>query len=356
MGWYVTRVRKIGILTGGGDAPGLNAVIRAVVLCASNEVHLDVVGIRDGFGGFAEGDEGLMPLTRDTVRGLLWRGGSILGCNNRYRGQPAFFVERIRELGLEGLVIVGGEGSLTVAHEIAGLGARVVGVPKTIDNDVEGTDQTFGFDTAVSLVAEMCIRLIDTAESHHRVMIVEVMGRNAGHIALHGALAGAADIALIPEIPYRPEHIAKVTAERAARHRTYTLVVMAEGAVREDGAKVVDRHRTQLAGREILGGAAEVLAHDLRKLIDHEVRSLSLAHLQRGGTPTAFDRVLASRMGVLAARALASNQTDVFTAYRNSIVQLAPLSDAAGKVRRVDAGGRFLSASRALGISFGDGR
>jgi 6-phosphofructokinase 1 len=349
-------VPKIGILTGGGDAPGLNAVLRAVVLCAANEVRRDVIGIRDGFGGFAEGDEGLLPLTRDMVRGLLWRGGSILGCNNRYRGQSEFFVDRMRELDLEGLIVVGGEGSLTVAHEMAGLGARVIGVPKTIDNDVEGTDQTFGFDTAVALVADMCIRLIDTAESHHRVMIVEVMGRNAGHIALHGALAGSADVALIPEIPYRPEHIAQVIADRCARRRTYTLVVMAEGAVREGGAKVLDRHRTKLAGREILGGAGEVLAHDMRALIDHEVRSLSLAHLQRGGTPTAFDRVLASRMGVLAARALAANQTDVFTAYRNGIVQLAPLSDAAGKVRKVDAQGRFVSAARALGISFGDGR
>jgi 6-phosphofructokinase 1 len=349
-------VPKIGILTGGGDAPGLNAVIRAVVLCAANEVHCDVVGIRDGFGGFAEGDEGHIPLTRETVRGLLWRGGSILGCNNRYRGPPAFFVERMKEIGLDGLIVVGGEGSLTVAHEMAGLGARVVGVPKTIDNDVAGTDQTFGFDTAVSLVADMCIRLIDTAESHHRVVVVEVMGRNAGHIALHGALAGAADIALIPEIPYRPEHIAQVIAERCSRQRTYTLVVMAEGAVRAGGAKVLDRRRTEIAGREILGGAGELLAYDMRKLIDHEVRSLSLAHLQRGGTPTAFDRVLASRMGVRAARALAANEGDVFTAYRNSAIQLAPLAEAAGKVRKVDPNGRFISAARALGISFGDGR
>jgi len=356
MGWYGNRVRKIGILTGGGDAPGLNAVLRAVVLCASNEVGLDVIGIRDGFGGFAEADEGLMPLTRETVRGLLWRGGSIIGCNNRYRGDPAFFVERMREIGLEGLIVVGGEGSLTVAAEMAARGARIVGVPKTIDNDVEGTDQTFGFDTAVSLVADMCIRLIDTAESHHRVVIVEVMGRNAGHIALHGALAGSADIALIPEIPYGTEHVARKIADRASRNRTYTLVVMAEGAVREGGAKVLDRYRSQLAGREILGGAGDVLAHELRQLVDHEVRSLSLAHLQRGGTPTAFDRVLASRMGVLAARAIAADQTNVFTAYRNSIVQLAPLADAAGKVRRVDAGGRFISAARALGMSFGDGR
>jgi 6-phosphofructokinase 1 len=185
-------------------------------------------------------------------------------------------------------------------------------------------------------------------------MIVEVMGRNAGHIALHGALGGSADVALIPEIPYRVEHIAGKIADRASRNRTYTLIVVAEGARAEGGERVLDKYRTKLAGREILGGAGEVLAHELRSVLDHEVRSLSLAHLQRGGSPTAFDRVLASRMGVLAARAMAAGQTNVFTAYRNSIVQLAPLSDAAGKVRRVDAKGRFLSAARALGMSFGD--
>lgn len=347
-------MKKIGILTGGGDAPGLNTVIRSVVLAAVNELGLEVVGIRDGFGGFAEGDAGLLPLDRSAVRGLLWRGGSILNCNNRFRGEVGFFVRRMREIGLDGLVVAGGDGSLTVAQQMVEHGAAVVGVPKTIDNDVAGTDQTFGFDTAVAVVAEACGRLIDTAESHHRVMVVEVMGRHAGHIALHGALAAGTDVALLPEIPYRVESVAEVVRRRSAMGRTYTIVLAAEGAVREGGGTVVDEHRTQLAGREVLGGVANVLADDLRRQVDHEVRSLSLSHLQRGGTPSVFDRVLATRMGVAAARALADGKRGVFTTYRNSVVTLAPLSEAAGKTRRVDPGSRLISAARGLGLSFGD--
>ncbi|MHC4340565.1 MAG: 6-phosphofructokinase [Planctomycetota bacterium] len=346
-------MKKIAILTGGGDAPGLNAVIRSVVLTAVNELRLEVFGIRDGFGGFKE-TEGIVPLDRAAVRGLLWRGGSILGCNSRYVGEPEEYAKRIRELGLDGVVVAGGDGTLAIAARMEEAGARVVGVPKTIDNDVLGTDQTFGFDTAVQLVADACSRLIDTAESHHRVMIVEVMGRHAGHIALHGALAGSADVALLPEIPYSPESIVKLISQRALRRRTYTLVVAAEGAVRKGGEVVVDSHRTQLAGREILGGVAERAAEELRGLVDHEVRSLSLAHLQRGGTPSAFDRVLAMRMGVCAARALAEGQSGVFTAYRNGSVVLAPLSDATGGVRKVDPESRLISAARAVGLSFGD--
>jgi 6-phosphofructokinase 1 len=347
-------VRKIGILTGGGDAPGLNPAIRSVVLAAKNERGLEVVGIRDGFGGFAEGDAGLVPLDTAAVRGLLWRGGSILACNNRYRGEPEYFVQRMRDIGLDGLAVAGGDGSLTMAQRMVEHGAAVVGIPKTIDNDVAGTDQTFGFDTAVAVVADACNRLIDTAESHHRVMVVEVMGRHAGHIALHGALAAGTDVALLPEIPYDAESVADVVRRRSAMGRTYTVVLAAEGAVRKDGGTVIDAHRTRLAGREVLGGVAEVLAEELRHRVDHEVRALSLSHLQRGGTPSVFDRVLATRMGVAAARALADGKRGVFTAYRNSVVTLAPLSDAAGRTRRVDPGSRLISAARGLGLSFGD--
>jgi len=353
---YAAPVQRIGVLTGGGDAPGLNAVIRGAVLAAKNELDLEVVGIRDGFGGFAEGDAGLMPLDRNDVRGKIWRGGSLLGCNNRYRGEPSFFVDRLREIGAEGLVIAGGNGSLTVAAKMVDAGARVVGVPKTIDNDVEGTDQTIGFDTAVELVAHACNRLIDTAESHHRVMIVEVMGRHAGHIALHGGLAGAADVVLLPEIPYRPEHIRSVISERCGRHRTYTLIVVAEGAVREGESAVVDEDRTRRAGREVLGGVGKRLAEELRAIVDHEIRSLSLTHLQRGGMPSVFDRTIGTRMGVAAVRALAEGENGVFTAYRRAFIHLAPLSEAAGKTRRVDPESRFVSAARAVGLSFGDGK
>jgi len=316
---------------------------------------MEVVGIRDGFGGFAEGDEGVMPLDRRAVRGLLWRGGSILGCNNRYRGDAGFFRERMEEIGIDGLVVVGGDGSLTMAMEMVGAGATVVGVPKTIDNDVAGTDQTFGFDTAVTLVADACSRLIDTAESHHRVMIVEVMGRHAGHIALHGGLSGSADIILIPEIPFSIDSIVRVVNRRGELDRTYTLVVVAEGAMPEGGEIELDDDRTAAAGREVLGGIGRQLALRLRERVRHEVRSLSLSHLQRGGMPTVFDRVLATRMGVAAARALADGKNSVFTTYRNSKVLLAPLADAAGKTRYVNATGRSVSSARAVGISFGDG-
>jgi 6-phosphofructokinase 1 len=347
-------VKKIGILTGGGDAPGLNSVIRSFVLTAINERGLEVVGIRDGFGGFAEGDAGVVPLDKAAVRGLLWRGGSILACNNRYQGETRFFVQRMREIGLDGLAVAGGDGSLTMAQRMAEQGAPVVGVPKTIDNDVAGTDQTFGFDTAVGVVADACHRLIDTAESHHRVMVVEVMGRHAGHIALHGALAAGTDVALLPEIPYAVESVAQVVRRRSAMGRTYTIVLVAEGAVRRDGGAVVDAHRSRLAGREVLGGVGEVLAEELRRRVDHEVRAITLSHVQRGGTPSVFDRVLATRMGVAAARALADGEKGVFTAYRNGVVTLAPLSDAAGKMRRVDPESRLVSAARGLGLSFGD--
>ena len=346
--------KKIGILTGGGDAPGLNAVIRGVVLTAVEELDMEVIGIRDGFGGFAEGDAGLMNLDHASVRGLLWRGGSVLGCNNRYRGETKFFVERMNEIGLHGLIIAGGDGSLTMAQKMVDEGARIVGVPKTIDNDVEGTDQTFGFDTACNLVADMCSRLIDTAESHHRVMIVEVMGRDAGHIALHSALAGSADVCLIPEIPYHVERIAEVIGERSLRGRTYTLMVVAEGAKEAGAGAVVNEHRTKLAGREVLGGIADRLADQLRGMVNHEVRALSLSHLQRGGPPTVFDRTLGLRMGVRAARSLAEGISGVFTTYRNGKVLIAPLSDAAGKIRNVNADGTLISSARAVGLSFGD--
>jgi 6-phosphofructokinase 1 len=347
-------MKRIGILTGGGDAPGLNGVIRAVVLAARDRGDVEVVGIRDGFGGFAEGDEGVLVLDRHDVRGTLLRGGSILGCNNSYRGKTSFFLERVREIGLDGLIVCGGDGSLTMAHEMVEGGGRVVGVPKTIDNDVAGTDQTFGFDTAATLVADMCVRLIDTAESHHRVMLVEVMGRHAGHIALHGALAGAADVALVPEIPYHLDAIVAAINRRAERRRTYTLIVTAEGARRAGDDPIRDEHRTKLAGREVLGGIAATLADELRGRIRHEVRSIQLSHLQRGGAPTVFDRVLGTRMGVAALHAAADGASGVFTALRKGRVELAPLAEAAGKRRTLDPDGDLVATARAIGIALGD--
>jgi len=346
-------VQKIGILTGGGDAPGLNGVIRGAVLTCVGLPDLEIVGIRDGFGGFAR-EDGIVPLDRKAVRGILWRGGSILGCNNRFKAPVSLYLDRMRTEGIEGLIVAGGDGTLAMANELADAGAKVVGVPKTIDNDVTGTNITFGFDTAVDLVASSCSRLVDTAESHDRVMILEVMGRDAGHIALHGGIAGSADVVLIPEIPFKTERVAEVIRERAERGRSYTLIVVAEGAKVAGGSVVIDEHRTQLSGRDVLGGVGDVLAVSLRSMVDHEVRAITLGHLQRGGTPSAFDRVLGTRMGVCAAEALVGGNSGVFTAVRDGRVMLAPLEDANQGTRGVDPKGDIVEAGRRVGIEFGD--
>jgi len=347
-------VKKIAILTGGGDAPGLNGVIRGAVLTCSR-IGLDIVGVRDGFEGFSR-EDGIVPLDRRSVRGILWRGGSILGCNNIYRGEMSMYLERLEREAIDGIVVAGGDGTLGMAKELHDEGVRVIGVPKTIDNDVAGTSVTFGFHSAVELVADACSRLVDTAESHHRVMILEVMGRHAGHIALHGGMAGSADVVLIPEIAFELDEVARVVRERAERGRTYTMVVVAEGAKPAGGEAVVDKHRTEHAGREILGGVGERLAMRLRERVDHDVRHITLGHLQRGGTPAAFDRTLGTRMGVCAARALALGETGKFTAYWNGGVELRPLEEAANKTRKVDPGGEMVEAARMVGIAFGDGK
>jgi 6-phosphofructokinase len=345
-------VKKIGILTGGGDAPGLNGVIRGAVLC-SERIGVKIVGIRDGFEGFTK-DRGVEDLNARSVRGILWRGGSILGCNSRFSAPASVYMERMEKEGIEGLIVAGGDGTLSMAEELHQTGARIIGVPKTIDNDVKGTSVTFGFHSAVEYVAACCSRLVDTAESHHRVMILEVMGRHAGHIALHGGIAGSADIVLIPEIPYSVNAVAEVVRARAARGRTYTMIIISEGAMAAGGGVVVDEHRTRRAGREVLGGVGAQLSAELRSRVDHEVRDITLGHLQRGGMPAAFDRTLGTRMGVVAAQSIVAGETGVFTAFRDACVVLAPLAEAAGQTRKVDADGDIVATGRMVGISFGD--
>ena len=345
---------KIAVLTGGGDAPGLNAVLRAVVLTALGR-GVGVLGIRDGFGGFVEAD-GTVELDEGSVRGLLWRGGSILACNNQYRGNPDLFAARMQELDLDGLVAVGGDGTLSIAAQMHERGVKVVGVPKTIDNDVVGTDLTFGFDSAVSVVAEACGRLIDTGESHHRVMVVEVMGRHSGFLALYGALAGGADVALLPEIPYRPESVAAVVRERSSRGRTYTLVVVAEGAVREGRGPVADAVQSARSGEERLGGVGDAVADELHEALNgsHGVRAMQLGHLQRGGPPTPFDRVLGTRLAVHATWALLEGHGGLFSAWHRGEVTLAPIAGAAGRNRRVETDDPLLAVARSVNLSFGD--
>lgn len=342
----------IGVLTGGSDAPGLNAAIRAIVRAAQQFGGVEIAGVRNGFHGIAAAD--WAPLSADDVRGIHWRGGSILGCDNIFRGEPTAFAAALRSGGLDGLIVIGGNGSLTVASAMQKAGAVVVGVPKTIDNDVAGTELTIGFDTAVRVVADACQHLIDTAESHHRIMVLEVMGRHSGFIALHGAIAGGADIALLPEIGYSLDAIVQATEERKRHGLNHTLIIAAEGTAERGGAPVIDRSRTDSTGIQHLGGIGDVLREALRARCDSEVRAVDLAYLQRGGPPTAFDRILAAQMGVQALRALLDGASGVFAAYQAGEVTLRPLAETAGQTRQIDLRGSLMLSARGMGMQFGD--
>ena len=342
----------IGVLTGGSDAPGLNAAIRAIVLAAEQRDGVETAGVRNGFEGIAGSHWASLAAT--DVRGIHTRGGSILGCDNIFRGEPTAFEAALREGGLDGLIVIGGNGSLTVAQAMVEAGASVVGVPKTIDNDVAGTELTIGFDTAVRVVADACQRLIDTAESHRRVMILEVMGRHSGFIALHGAMAGGADIALLPEIGYKLDAIVASIEQRQTRGRNHTLIVAAEGAAERGGAPVIDRLRTDSTGIQHLGGIGQMLRESLRDRCDSEVRAVDLAYLQRGGPPTAFDRVEAAHMGVQALGAMTEGETGTFAAYAGGEIEMRPLTEAAGKARQVELEGSLVLSARGMGLQFGD--
>ncbi len=353
-------IKRIGVLTGGGDAPGLNAVVRAVVKSAYNVHGWDVVGIEDGFDGLIYPEKS-RPIGPADVRGILPRGGTILGTTNRgnpfsYREKPGDppkdvsqqVLDNIVELGIDALVVIGGDGTLTIAHELAQLGVRLVGIPKTIDNDISGTDVTFGFDTAVATATEAIDKLHTTAESHHRVMILEVMGRTAGWIAIESGLAGGADIILIPEIPYRLERIVEAIAARDAAGSKFSIVVVAEGAAPIGGEQM------HVAGTEGTGmrfaGAGNWLGEQLSHLTDHEVRVTVLGHVQRGGSPSPFDRVLATRFGVKAVRLLATGGFGRMVAYHGAHVGSVPIADVVGVVKRVPSDGEHVEAARALGI------
>jgi len=364
--------RRIAINTGGGDAPGLNAVIRAVVISAIDR-GWEVYGIREGFNGifFPERypDGGVVRLTRDMVRGITHLGGTILGTTNR--GNPLNFplkmpdgtvkeVDRTSEIleffakhGLDALVSVGGDGTLTIAEALARKGLRVVGVPKTIDNDLDKTATTFGFDTAVAFATECLDRLHSTAESHQRVMVVEVMGRYAGWIALHAGIAGGAHAILIPEIPFDFDKVAAHVRGREIRGRQYTLVMVAEGAKPKDGQRVVQAV-AEVGHAERLGGMGELVAKELNARTGKESRVVVLGHLLRGGSPTTFDRLASLRFGAAAVRALAEGQSGVMVALAYHGVNYVPLAEVAGRMRCVPLDGDTLQTGRDLGICFGD--
>lgn len=356
-------VRKIGVLTGGGDAPGLNAVIRAVVKAASNS-HIEVIGLEDSFDGLLDPSR-TRPLTPRDVTGILRQGGTILGTTNH--GNPFEYpadtpegkvdysdrvVETFHKMGLDGLVAIGGDGTLAIAHQFFLKGIPLVGVPKTIDNDIAGTTTCFGFDTAVSFAAEAIDRLHSTAEAHKRVMVVEVMGRYAGWIALHAGVAGGADVILMPEIPYHLEKVAEHIRMRERLGAKCSIVVAAEGAKTVGGsATILEPAR---AGHvERLGGVGARIAAEIEVLTGKESRFVVLGHLQRGGTPTAFDRVLATRLGAKAVELLQRGVFGKMVANHPPDIVPVPLADIVGKTRTVPLDYDLLATARAIGISFG---
>ena len=364
-------IQRIALSTGGGDAPGLNAVIRAVTIAAIRQ-GWEVYGIRDGYNGlllperYPEG--GLIRLSRSSVRGITHLGGTLLGTTNR--GNPLRFpihqadgsieeVDRSDELlhafamhQLDALITIGGDGSLAIASVLAQKGLRVVGVPKTIDNDLDKTVVTFGFDTAVAFATECLDRLHSTAASHRRVMVVEVMGRYAGWIALHAGLAGTADVILIPEIPYDIEKVVEKIRQRDEDGSKFTIIVIAEGAVPLGGGLSVIEKEAGKAER--LGGVGEKLANELQALTNKETRLVVLGHLLRGGAPTSFDRLIALRFGAAAVRTLAEGRAGVMVALDPPDVKYAPLSEAVERMKTVPLNGDTIMTACELDVCFGD--
>lgn len=338
--------RRIGLLTSGGDCPGLNAAIRAVVKSAHLRHGSRIVAFQDGFLGLAE--DRALELGYDDVANILTRGGTILGSSNRemifelpedrlrggipgLRDRTEDALRTVRKHALAGLILTGGDGTLKVAHHLHRRGIPIVGIPKTIDNDVVGTEVTIGFDTAVTVATESLDRLHSTAESHHRVLVVEVMGRRAGWIALYAGLAGGGDIVLIPEIPYSIEKVSRVVKERMRKGRRASIVVLAEGA-----------------------GKGQELSARIEESTGLECRPVVLGYLQRGGTPTPFDRLLATNLGCAAADLAASADFGKVVTWRAGRVEAVPLPDVAGKTRRIDPCSPWVSVARAVGTSFGE--
>jgi 6-phosphofructokinase 1 len=358
---------RIALSTGGGDAPGLNAVIRAAVLSAIDR-GWSVLGIKRGYAGLL-GDDEVIPLTRDEVRGIGHLGGTILRTTNR--GNPFRFpvkqsdgsytdidrsdelIANAQNLGIDAIISIGGDGSLAIAQQLAAKGMRVVCVPKTIDNDVNGTVTTFGFDTAVNTAIEAIDKLHTTAESHDRVIVMEVMGRDAGFIALHSGVSGAAHVILIPEIPYDIDKVCHAILARDRRGRHFGIVVAAEGAFPVGGAEsVIGASMPGQAKR--VGGVAEVLARQIQDKTGKECRSLVLGHLQRGGMPTGYDRLLATRFGGAAVQAVADKKWGHMVALQSPNIVTIPIEEALGKPKRVDPDHDVVKTARRLGISFGD--
>jgi ATP-dependent phosphofructokinase / diphosphate-dependent phosphofructokinase len=329
---------RIGVLTGGGDCPGLNAVIRAIVRRGIDDHGHEIVGFRDGWLGPIEDLH--EDLTIESTRGILPRGGTILRSSrtNPFKRDdgPEVIRATLDSAGLDGLIAIGGEDTLGAAARLHGEHhLPVIGVPKTIDNDIAGTDMTFGFDTAVQIATDAIDRLHTTAESHNRVMIVEVMGRHAGWIALHSGLAGGADVILIPERPFDIEEVCRLIQRRHSRGRYFSIVVVAEGAVPEEGTMETMAAGEDEFGHARLGGMGQRLEREIEERTGYETRATVLGHIQRGGTPTAFDRVLATRLGLAAVDAASEARWGMMPALRGTRIELVPLSAAVADLRTV---------------------
>jgi ATP-dependent phosphofructokinase / diphosphate-dependent phosphofructokinase len=359
--------KRIGILTGGGDCPGLNAVIRGVVKSAVIGRGWEVVGIEDGFDGFLH-PEKCRKLTLDDVRGILPRGGTILGTTNR--GNPFSFpimregklemvdvsdevISRIQKLDLDAIIVVGGDGSLKIAMELMRRGVPIVGVPKTIDNDLLETDVTFGYNTALETATDALDKLHSTAESHHRVMVLEVMGRYAGWIALESGIAGGADVILIPEIPYDMEKICSAIVERGRRGRRFSVIVAAEGAIAKGGDRVVKEAAGGKTVVERLGGVGELISRELGSFLEMDVRVTVLGHLQRGGSPSTFDRCLGSRFGVKAVELIETGTFGHMACLKGRHITSVPIEDAIRALNLIDPCGEMVRHAEALGIMLG---
>jgi 6-phosphofructokinase 1 len=349
---------RIGVLTGGGDCPGLNAVIRAVTKSLIRQCRAEVIGIEDGYAGLMEGRR--RPLDWVSVSGILFNGGTILGTSNRANPLASEetaerAVAQARAWGLDALVAIGGDGTMSIAHGLMQRGLATVGVPKTIDNDIEACERSFGFDTAVATVTEALERVQTTGQSHGRVMIVETMGRYAGWIALEAGMAGAADIILLPEIDYDPERVLEICREREKRQR-YTVICIGEGAKPVGGTWTIERRVEASGGADPirLGGVAHRLREWLEPRLDSEVRATVLGHVQRGGSPTPFDRVLATQYGNQAAQLVQQRRFGHMVTLTQGRMGSIEIERVAGRQRRVPLDHPLLNAARQIGVSLGD--
>lgn len=361
------KIKKIGILTGGGDCPGLNAVIRGLTKAAIGKYGYEVIGYTFGYRGLYNNE--FVKLTNETVSGILHKGGTILYSSNKdnlfdyavkekgkivKKDVSDVAVENMKKENVDVLVVIGGDGTLTSARDFARKGVKVIGVPKTIDNDLAATDVTFGFNTAIDIATEALDRLHTTAESHHRVMILEVMGRGAGWIALESGIAGSADVILLPEIPYEIEKIAEKVRAREEEGKQFTIIVVAEGAKPRNGDVVISKIVEDSPDPIRLGGIGNKLAEDLEKLVDHEVRATVLGHIQRGGNTCTYDRILSTRYGVAVADFINEGKYGAMVTLKGNNISYESLENVIGETKNVDPDGELVRTAKSIGISFGD--